>query len=251
MKIQGTRAIVTGGASGLGAATVAALSERGAGVAIFDIEKEKGRKLASQTGATFYCVDVTDEANVAQAMDDFCADGDVHILVNCAGIAPAMKLFIHEGLHRLDVFERVQAVNSTGTFISNLQFASRPREPMNAGEECGVIINTSSIAAQDGQMGHIAYAASKAAVEAMTLPMARELAGSKIRVVTVAPGLFDTGMAEFSHVQRPDNPGQQVPHPARLGEAEEFASLVLHVIENPMINGCTLRIDGALRLGLL
>ncbi len=246
MKISGRKAIVTGGASGLGAATVKALLSEGMTVAIFDLDKEKGAQLADELGAAFYRLDVTDEKAVIEAMDDFRGDGNLHVLVNCAGIAPEIPMFTYEGPHRLDVFERTQAVNSTGTFITCLQFAYRAGADTE--EEAGIIINTSSIAAQDGQMQHVAYAASKGAVEAMTLPMARNLASKRIRVVSIAPGLFEASMAEFSHITRKDNLGQAAPHPARLGDAEEFAALAMHIIDNPMVNGTTLRIDGALRL---
>ena len=249
MDIEGLKIIVTGGASGLGAATVRLLAARGASVAIFDIDEDAGRRVAEETGAVFMATDVSDENAVIRSTESFGKDRPARALINCAGIAPDMLLTRRERVHRLAAFERTMAINTTGTFLTCAYFATALRDVDRIGEETGVIINTSSIAAFDGQSGHVAYAASKGAINSMTLPMARDLARFHIRVMCIAPGVFDTPM--MNDIPNPHgNPfGSQVPHPERLGSPDEFASLAAHVIENPMLNGEIIRLDGALRLG--
>lgn len=249
MKIEGLKTIVTGGASGLGAATVRLLTAAGAIVAIFDVDDETGPALSDETGAIFFNVDVMDEQRIIDAMDMFADEDPARILVNCVGIAPDLLLTRREGPHRSDVFKRVLDVNVTGTFLTCAHFASRLRDVDRIGEEKGVIINTSSIAAFDGQVGHVAYSASKAAVAGMTLPMARDLARFHTRVMCIAPGVFDTPMLEDVHGISKKAMPSQIPHPERLGHPKEFAALTSHIIENPMLNGETIRLDGALRLG--
>lgn len=249
MEISDKRAIVTGGASGLGAATAKWLARCGADVGIFDIDEEKGAEVALDCGGQFFSVDVAKQAEVDAG---FCSFIDVfghpHILVNCAGVAPAIRtLRANREPYPFEAFEYTIDANLNGTAYMSICFAYLC-EINRENEENGVIINTASVAAFDGQMGHIAYSASKAGIVGMTLPMARDLAGARIRVVTIAPGLFETPMMK-------DIPGQdrfdlcsQVPHPARMGHPEEFAMLVEHIVRNSMLNGEVIRLDGALRL---
>lgn len=251
MDMDSMAAIVTGGASGLGAATAALLAERGASVALFDIDEEKGIAHAAAIGGLFFKVDVTSEEDVSKGLDSAAAEhGVARILVNCAGVAPAIRTIRTMGPHPVDAFRKVIDVNLTGSVITLSRFAWRLRDAPLHGEERGVIINTGSIAGHDGQNGLAAYAASKAAIAGMTHPVALDLAPHAIRVMTIAPGLFDTPMNDDCQIRQSSDPGNQVPHPARMGRPEEFARLVQHVIENPMLNGSVIRIDGALRLAL-
>ena len=251
MRIQGKAALVTGGASGLGRATVEALHRAGARVVVLDLPGSTGPAVASGLGdgAVFAPADVTSPeevaAAVALAVERF---GGLHIAVSCAGIAWAGRTVGREGPHDLDVFARVLHVNVVGTFNVVRLAAARMGRQEPEGEERGVIVNTASIAAFDGQVGQAAYASSKGAVASLTLPVARDLASRQIRCVAIAPGIFDTtmlaGLPEAARTQLE----RQTPHPARLGRPEEYASLVLHVVENPMLNGEVIRLDGALRM---
>lgn len=250
MRLENVAAIVTGGASGLGAATARTLTNMGAKVAIFDIDETKGCMHADAIGAQFVKVDISRENEVVagiRAAED--ANGVARVLVNCAGIAPGVRMIRYgDTPHPVDLFNHVIAVNLTGSFSMAVQFTHRLFNADLIGDERGVIINTSSIAAYDGHEGHVAYAASKGGLVSMTLPMARDLADYAIRVMTIAPGLFETAMLE--DIPRRDGVllGSQVPFPRRLGEPDEFANLVLAIIDNPMLNGEVIRLDGALRM---
>lgn len=249
MQLSGIKAIVTGGASGLGLACAKAFVSKGAEVYIADVDEENGKRAASTTGITFMPTDVTKVDEVAALLDRIEADGEpARVLMNCAGIAPLLSLWRGDDLHCLDAFEHVLKTNITGTFLPSSRFAYRLRDAEPIGEEVGAIINTSSVTAFDGQAGHVAYAASKGAVAAMTLPLARELSRVRIRAVSIAAGLFDTPMLENVPNSHKVELGSQVPHPRRLGHPEEFAALVRHIVENPMINGEVIRLDGALRM---
>ena len=253
MEIANCTFIVTGGGSGLGAATVRRLAARGARVMIVDVNRDQANQLARELGAVAMCAaaDVADEAQVVQAIAGARSRfGALHGAINCAGIAPAERVLGKTGVHRLDVFNRALQVNLTGTFnvIRLAAQAMQGNAPGPEGER-GVIVNTASAAAFDGQIGQAAYSASKAGVVGMTLPIARELARFGIRVMAIAPGLFETPMmAGFSEEVRASL-GVQVPFPPRLGKPEEFAALVEHIIGNPMLNGEVIRLDGALRMG--
>ena len=244
MNITDTVAIVTGGSSGLGLATSRALTAAGARVVILD--------LSSPTevvdGATVITADVTSEADVASAVAVATDLGDLRILVNCAGVAPANRVVGREGPVPLELFERAIRINLIGTFnVLRLAAAAMQRnEPIDG--ERGVIVNTASVAAFDGQIGQAAYAASKGAIAAMTLPIAREFASSLIRVMTIAPGVFETPMMAGLGEETKLSLGSQVPHPARLGRPSEYAALVQHIVENPYLNGETIRLDGAIRM---
>lgn len=250
MRDAGLAAIVTGGASGLGAATAAMLSERGFKVAIFDKNAEAGRAHATAIGGMFHDVDVTSGASVSAGIDAAeRAHGVARVLVNCAGIAPVMKTVGRDNVvHPLDLFRRVVNINLIGTFAMVSQVAARMVAADPVGEERGVIINTASVAAFDGQVGQVAYAASKAAVAGMTLPLARDLAQHGIRVMTIAPGIFWTPMLQGLPQKAQDSLGQQVPFPSRLGQPDEYAQLVEAIVTNPMLNGETIRLDGAIRM---
>ncbi len=250
MDLRNAAAIVTGGASGLGAATGAALAEAGARVTLLDLDRERGEARAASLGGRFAAVDVTDEAAVAAALDAAeQAQGVARVLVNCAGIAPASRVVTREGQpHALALFRKVIEVNLIGTFCVTAAFAARLAKADPAGEGRGVVINTASVAAYDGQVGQAAYAASKGGVAALTLPLARDLAQHGIRVMTIAPGLFLTPMLEGLPQNVQDSLGQQVPFPSRLGRPAEYAQLVLSIIASPMLNGETIRLDGALRM---
>ena len=251
MEIGGTAAIVTGGASGLGAATAALLARGGAKVAILDLNEAEGEARARELGGLFLRTDVTDEESVAAAVAAAeAAHGVARVLVNCAGIAPASRTVNREGKpHALALFRRVVEVNLLGTFNVLAHAAARMVTLDTLGEERGVIVNTASVAAYDGQIGQAAYAASKAGVAGMTLPVARDLAQSAIRVVTIAPGIFWTPMLAGMPQSVQDSLGQQVPFPSRLGRPEEYAQLVAAIVANPMLNGETIRLDGAIRMG--
>ena len=246
MRIDGAGAFVAGGASGLGAATARRLHAAGARLTIADLNAEKGAALAEELEAQFVQTDVTDAEQVAAAVE---TAGELRISVCCAGIGWAERTAGKRGPHSFDPFQTVVNVNLIGTFnVLRLAAAAMlGNEPDSEGER-GVCINTASIAAYDGQIGQIAYAASKGGIVGMTLPAARDLASMGIRVMTIAPGLFDTpllaGLPEEARVAL----GEQVPHPHRLGRPEEYGELAAHIVENPMLNGEVIRLDGALRM---
>ena len=243
-------AIVTGGASGLGGATARMLAEAGVKVAIFDLNEDAGQAHAAAIGGQFFKVNVADDQSVADGIAAAeSAHGVARILVNCAGVAPAIKTVGREGQpHALDAFRKAIEVNLIGTFNTISKFASRLVQAEPIGEERGVIVNTASVAAYDGQIGQAAYAASKGGVVAMTLPVARDLAQHRIRVATIAPGIFLTPMLMGLPQAAQDSLGTQVPHPSRLGKPEEYAQMVDAIIANPMLNGEVIRLDGAIRM---
>ncbi|QBS37390.1 3-hydroxyacyl-CoA dehydrogenase [Thermaerobacter sp. FW80] len=253
MEVQGATFLVTGGGSGLGAATAELLAEVGGRVVIADINRPAGEAVAARLGerGRFVPTDVTDAESVQQAVRTAVdAFGGLHGVVNCAGIAIAEKVLGREGPHDLDRFRRVIEVNLVGTFnVIRLAAAVMAQQEPNAEGERGVIVNTASVAAFDGQIGQPAYSASKGGVAAMTLPIARELARHGIRVVAIAPGIFDTPMMAGLPEPARKSLEQQVPFPPRLGRPREYAMLVRHIVENPMLNGEVIRLDGALRMG--
>ncbi len=252
MLIGGKSFIVTGGGSGLGAAVARMLAGAGANVAIADVNVEAGTDIAAELGdaAIFVRTDVTEERDAQAAVDAALARfGHLHGLVNCAGVAPGEKVIGRDGPHRLDSFARTIAINLTGTFnMTRLAAIAIAEEAPGEDGERGVIVNTASVAAFDGQIGQAAYAASKGGVAAMTLPIARELARHGIRVVSIAPGIFETPMMAGMPQEVQDALGKSVPFPARLGRPPEFAALVRHICENAMLNGEIIRLDGALRM---
>jgi NAD(P)-dependent dehydrogenase (short-subunit alcohol dehydrogenase family) len=251
MQISGRTALITGGASGLGAATARRLTSLGARVILADVNEDVGRALEQELSgqAVFAKTDVTDEASMKAAVETAAQNGDVHILVCCAGIATAERVLGKQGPLDLQRFSRVIQVNLIGTFNAIRLAGERmaQNEPNEEGER-GVIVTTASVAAFEGQIGQAAYSASKGGVMAMTLPVAREFARIGVRVVSIAPGIFDTpmmsGLPEAARISL----GQQVPFPSRLGRPEEYAFLLQHIVENPMINGETIRLDGAIRM---
>jgi NAD(P)-dependent dehydrogenase (short-subunit alcohol dehydrogenase family) len=254
MRIEGTGALVAGGASGLGAATARALHARGAQVVVADVDAQRGEALVAELGdrARFVAADVTDAGQLQAAVDRAAqAPGGLRIAVQCAGIGHAERLARSRGPHRLDAFQRVLAINVVGTFnaLRLASMAMLDNEPPGEDGERGVCVNTASIAAFDGQIGQVAYAASKGAVVAMTLPAARELAAAAIRVCAIAPGLFDTPLLAALPAGAREELAQTMPFPPRLGRPEEFARLVCEIVENPMLNGEVIRLDGALRMG--
>ncbi|GAA3278572.1 3-hydroxyacyl-CoA dehydrogenase [Dactylosporangium vinaceum] len=249
MDVRGKQALVTGGASGLGLATVETLVAAGARVVALDLPSaDRGRLDALGAAVRFAGADVTDEGAVQAAVDLANDDGGLAVLVNCAGIGNAFRTVGKQGPFPLADFERVIRVNLVGTFnVLRLAAAAMAgNEP--AGEERGVIVNTASVAAFDGQVGQAAYSASKGAIVGMTLPIARDLAGLRIRVVTIAPGTFETPLLGRLSQEVRDSLGAQVPHPSRLGRPAEYAQLVAAIIANPMLNGETIRLDGAIRM---
>lgn len=250
MIVKGVAAIVSGGGSGLGAASAAKLASEGARVAIFDLNEETGRAQAAKIGGRFYKVNVTDPASVTEAIADAEREhGVARVLVSCAGIAYGAKTVGKEfAPHPLDQFRKVVEVNLIGTFNMITHFAVRLAQAEALGEERGVIINTASVAAMDGQIGQAAYSASKGGIVGMTLPIARDLAQHRIRVVTIAPGLFLTPMMEGLPKNVQEDLGKQVPFPSRLGHPDEYALLVHSILINPMLNGEIIRLDGAIRL---
>lgn len=250
MKFSGVSAVITGGASGLGAATAEALAGEGAHVALWDMNAEKGEALAKKLGGVFASVDVADEASVKAALAaTIDANGAPRILVNCAGIAIAMKTVGKDGAHRLDLYRKVIDVNLVGTFncIRLVAAEMEKLDPLSDGER-GVIVNTASVAAFEGQIGQAAYAASKGGVAAMTLPVARDLMNAGIRCNTIAPGIFWTPMMAGMDQKVQDALAAMVPFPKRLGKPEEFASLALEICRNVMLNGAVIRLDGAIRM---
>ena len=253
MDIQGKTFMITGGASGLGEATARLLAASGGNVVVMDLNEEKGEALAEELGAQgrFAKTDVTDPAHVQGAIDVAKeAFGAIDGVVNCAGVGSAAKTVSRRGPYPLDLFQIVVNVNLIGTFnvIRLAAAAMADVEGPQPTEDRGVIVNTASAAAFDGQIGQAAYSASKGGVVGMTLPIARDLARYGIRVVTIAPGLFDTPMLAALPEAAKASLGAQVPFPPRLGTSEEFASLVKQIVENPMLNGETIRLDGAIRM---
>jgi len=251
MDVKGQAAIVTGGASGLGAATARALAQAGAKVAIFDVNEKAAAEVAAAIKGLAVTCDVSDsasgEAAVKKAAD---AHGPARVLVNCAGIGPAKRIVGRDGSMPLADFERVIRVNLIGTFnmMRLAAAAMQPLTPFSSGER-GVIVSTASVAAFEGQIGQAAYASSKGGVAALTLPAAREFAQWGVRVLAIAPGIFGTPMLRALPQEAQDSLGAAVPFPKRLGEPDEFAALVLHIVSNPYLNGEVIRIDGALRMG--
>jgi len=250
MEVKGKTAIVTGGGSGLGAATARALAGAGAKVSLLDVNLAQAEKVAEEIGGLAIACDVSDakaaEAALARSAE---AHGEARILINCAGIAPAVRVVGREGPHDLDVFRKVIEVNLIGSFNMLRLFSDRASklEPLADGER-GVVISTASVAAFDGQIGQAAYSASKGGVHAMALPIARELARFGIRIMTIAPGIFATPMLLGMPQEVQDSLGASVPFPSRLGQPEEYASLAMHIIGNVMLNGETIRLDGAIRM---
>ena len=253
MKIQGKVFVVTGGASGLGAATATYLIGQGAKVLMVDMNQELGQEMQQRLGeqSVFVKLDVTDEHAVKVFFDNIEQEyGQLNGLVNCAGIAPSAKVLGRDGIHDFAMFQKVLNINVNGTF-NMIRFAANliAKYQLQVGEEeRGVIVNTASVAAFDGQIGQTAYAASKGAVVAMTLPLARELAREAIRVMTIAPGIMETPMLKGMPQNVQDALGQMVPFPPRLAKPEEFAQLVGHIFENAYLNGEVIRLDGAIRM---
>jgi len=248
VQLAGSVALVTGGASGLGLATATALSRGGAEVVLVDLPSSRGEAVAAELGAAFVATDVTDEGSVQAAVEAAVARGPLRVAVNCAGIGTPGRVLGKAGPLALEQFARVVTVNLVGTFnvVRLAAAAIAATDPVDG--ERGVIVNTASAAAFDGQVGQAAYSASKGGVVGMTLPLARDLASSLIRVMTVAPGLFDTPMLQGLPEAARQSLGAQVPMPSRLGHPEEYAALVQHIVENPMLNGEVIRLDGAIRM---
>ncbi|MEE2814547.1 MAG: SDR family NAD(P)-dependent oxidoreductase [Actinomycetota bacterium] len=250
MQITGQGALITGGASGLGLATARRLSAAGARVAIIDLPTSSGEEIAAELGGLFLPADVTSSEQVAAAVASAHAVAPLRVVVNCAGIAPPAKVLARDGNPAdLAAFERVIRINLVGTFnvISQAAAVIAQTEPTEGGDR-GVIVNTASVAAFDGQIGQPAYSASKGGVHAMTLPIARELARHGIRVCTIAPGIMETPMLAGLPQAAQDSLGQQVPYPSRLGRPDEYAALVEHIVANGYLNGETIRLDGAIRM---
>jgi 3-hydroxyacyl-CoA dehydrogenase / 3-hydroxy-2-methylbutyryl-CoA dehydrogenase len=251
VRIDGVNALVAGGASGLGAATARRLHAGGAAVTIADVNAERGEALAAELGGptAFAACDVTEPGQVEAAVEAARRGGELRVSVCCAGVGWAEKTAGRRGAHQLQPFEIVIGVNLIGTFnVMRLAAAAMLGNERDDGGEAGVIVNTASIAAYDGQIGQLAYSASKGGVVAMTLPAARDLASAGIRVCTIAPGLFDTPLLAALPEEARQALGAQVPHPQRLGTPDEYAALAAHIVENPMLNGEVIRLDGALRM---
>lgn len=251
MKLEKALAVVTGAGSGLGAATARHLAAQGAHVAVLDFDEARAQAVAEEIGGLAVAVDVSDEAAVAAGFEAIDAhfNAPVRIAVNCAGIAPAARVVGREGKLSTDAFQKAIAVNLIGTYLV-MSYAARSMtavQPLETGER-GVVINTASIAWQDGQVGQAAYAASKGAVAAMCLPVAREMARQGVRVMAIAPGLFNTPMMEGLPEETTAQIVANIPYPDRLGDPREYASLVQHIVENQYLNGTTIRLDGATRL---
>lgn len=250
MKLTDRTILITGGASGLGAATARMVAQAGGHPALLDLNTEAGEALAAELGGLFHKTDVSSEADVGAAIAAAQAKfGGVHGAVNCAGIGNAAVTAGKKGPFPLELFERVIRVNLIGTFnVARLSAQAMLDNAPGEGGERGVIVNTASVAAYDGQVGQVAYSASKGGVVGLTLPMARDLARNGVRVMTVAPGLFETPMLAGLPQDVRDSLGQQVPFPSRLGLPDEYAALVRHIFENPMLNGEVIRLDGAIRM---
>ena len=253
MDINGASAIVTGGASGIGAATARLLAQRGAKVVVADQQEDKGNAMADEIGGAFCKVDVTKTDDIINAVEMAKSMGPLRVLVNSAGIGWAQRTVGKDGSYdsaaNLDAYKKVIAINLVGTFdcIRLAATAMSTTEPLNDGER-GAIVNIASVAAFDGQIGQAAYSASKGGVVGMTLPIARDLADKQIRVVTIAPGLFDTPLLAGLPEPAKASLGAQVPHPSRLGKPSEYGALAVHIVENPMLNGEVIRLDGAIRM---
>ncbi len=248
MNIAGSAALVTGGASGLGLATATRLAAAGAAVTIVDLPTAPGAERAAEIGGVFAPADVTDEAQISAALDAATERGPLRVVVNCAGVGWAGRVLGKNGVLPLDIFTAVVTVNLIGTFNVIRLAAERIAATDEVDGERGVVVNTASVAAFDGQIGQAAYSASKGGVVGMTLPIARDLADKLIRVVTIAPGLFLTPMLQSLPQEAQDSLGKQVPHPQRLGDPSEYAALVEHIVANPMLNGEVIRLDGAIRM---
>ena len=249
MDIKDKVFIVTGGASGLGAGTVRMLVQHGAQVVIADIQDEAGQQLADELDQHYIHTDVTNAAAAQAAVDHALSLGPLYGLVNCAGIAPAARIVGKEAPHDLSLFDQVISINLVGTFnmCRVAAFAMSKNTPLDTGER-GVLINTASVAAYDGQIGQAAYAAAKAGIVGMTLPIARDLARLGVRCVTIAPGIFATPMIFGMPQEVQDSLAASIPFPSRLGRPEDYAKLVYSIIDNEMINGETIRLDGAIRM---
>jgi NAD(P)-dependent dehydrogenase (short-subunit alcohol dehydrogenase family) len=247
VEIKDAVAVVTGGASGLGLATTKRLLDAGAQVVVLDI---RGKEAVDELGdrAVFAQTDVTDEAAVTAALDTAEKLCPLRIAVNCAGTGNAMKTLSKDGPFPIDAFRKIVEINLIGTFNVIRLAAERMAKTEPVGEERGVIVNTASVAAFDGQIGQAAYSASKGGVVGMTLPIARDLSRELIRVVTIAPGLFDTPLLAGLPEPAKESLGKQVPHPSRLGKPDEYGALAVHIVENPMLNGEVIRLDGAIRM---
>jgi len=248
MRIAGGSAVVTGGASGLGLATAERLTAAGAHVVIIDLPSSPGAEQAERIGGTFAPADVTDEQQVSAALAAAVEHGPLRVAVNCAGVGTPGRVIGKKGVLPLADFARVVQINLIGTFNVIRLAAERMLEAEPVDGERGVIVNTASAAAFDGQIGQAAYSASKGGVVGMTLPIARDLADKFIRVMTIAPGLFRTPMLMGLPQEAQDSLGRQVPHPSRLGDPDEYAALVEHIVANPMLNGEVIRLDGAIRM---
>jgi NAD(P)-dependent dehydrogenase (short-subunit alcohol dehydrogenase family) len=250
MDIQGAAALVTGGASGLGRATVDVLHAAGAGVVVLDLPGSAGEAVAAGLGdrVRFVGGDVRRPEDVTAALDAAAELGPLRVAVNCAGTGEALRTVGKQGAHPLDRFTRIIEINLIGTFNVIRLAAERMAGAEPVDGERGVIVNTASVAAFDGQIGQAAYSASKGGVVGMTLPVARDLAGLQIRVVTIAPGLFDTPLLAGLPEEARESLGRQVPHPSRLGDPAEFGALAGHIVANPMLNGEVIRLDGAIRM---
>jgi NAD(P)-dependent dehydrogenase (short-subunit alcohol dehydrogenase family) len=251
MKIAGSVALVTGGASGLGEATVRHLASQGARVAIVDLNGERGQALAAELGegAVFVRADVSNAEEVQAAVDQATSMGTLRAAINCAGIGMAMRTIGKDGTpHDFGVFQKIISVNLFGTFnILRLAASAMAKNVPEDGER-GVVVNTASVAAFDGQIGQVAYSASKGGIVGMTLPAARDLAKAQIRVVTIAPGTFDTPLLGMLPEEIRTALAATIPHPSRLGRPEEFGALACHIVENSYINGEVIRLDGAIRM---
>jgi NAD(P)-dependent dehydrogenase (short-subunit alcohol dehydrogenase family) len=247
VEIRDAVAVVTGGASGLGLATTKRLLDAGAQVVVLDL---RGEEAVTELGdrARFAQADVTDEAGVGAALDVAESLGPLRIAVNCAGTGNAIRVLSKDGVFPLAAFRKIVDINLVGTFNVIRLAAERIAQTEPIGEERGVIVNTASVAAFDGQIGQAAYSASKGGVVGLTLPVARDLASKLIRVVTIAPGLFDTPLLAGLPEPARESLGKQVPHPSRLGNPDEYGALAVHIVENPMLNGEVIRLDGAIRM---
>ena len=249
MQLKDVAVFITGGGSGLGAATARAMAAKGAKVSVFDRSQENAEKVAAEIKGVAVVGDVTSESDVQAGLAKAeAAHGIARVLVNCAGIGGSQRIVGKQGVYPLDKFTNVIMVNLVGTFNCLRLFAEQLVKLDAVGEERGVIINTASVAAYEGQIGQIAYAASKGGIVGLTLPAARDLASQKIRVNTIAPGLFLTPLLMGLSEEARASLGAQVPHPARLGDASEYGNLAVHMVENPMLTGETIRLDGAIRM---
>src|SRR6186713_537923 len=249
MQLKDVAVLITGGGSGLGAATARAMAAKGAKIGVIDQNKENAEKVEAEVKGVALHADVTDEEAIKAAIAKAeAAHGIARVLMNCAGIGGSQRTVGKDGVYPLAKFVRIINVNLIGTFNVLRLFAERLATAAPIGEERGVAINTASVAAYEGQIGQIAYSASKGGIVGMTLPAARDLASLKIRVNTIAPGLFFTPLLMGLNEEARKSLGAQVPHPSRLGDAKEYGSLAVHIVENPMLNGETIRLDGAIRM---